>query len=146
MLPHVDHRFWALLTMAPQQPVASGDAWEADFALPVPGAKGKPLQLQGKWSVLDRETHSRRSLLPIELTANLDLENSNVLLKNGEQIHVSKGSYAAAGKALWDVEAGLLSSATAEQTILINAEAPVRRALRSRAQCTLQLLGVQEPR
>ncbi len=145
MLPHVDHRFWTLLTMAPQQPVASGDAWEADFALPVPGAQGKPLKLKGKWSVLDRETHNRRSLLPIELTANLDLENSNVLLKNGEEIHVSKGSYAATGKALWDVEAGQLWSAAAEQAILITAEAPIRRALQSRSQCSLQLLGVQEP-
>ena len=146
MIPHVDHRFWNLLTLAPQQPVSAGDAWEVDFALPVPGAKGTPLQLEGKWSVLERETHGRRSLLPIELTANLDLENSNVLLKNGEEIHVSKGSYRAAGRVLWDVEAGLLSSATAGQTILITADAPIHRALQSRAQCTLELLGVEEPR
>ena len=78
--------------------------------------------------------------------ANLDLENSNVLLRNGEEIHVSKGGYRAAGKVLWDVEAGLLWSARAEQAILITADAPIPRALRSRARCTLELLGVEEPR
>jgi hypothetical protein len=146
MLPHVEHHFWTLLTTAPLQPVASGDGWEVDFSLPVPGAKGKPLKLKGKWSVLPRETRSRASLVPIELKANLDLENSNVILKNGEKIHVSKGSYVAAGKAYWDVGAGLLRSAAAKQAILITSDAPVPRALESRAQCSLELLDVWQPR
>ena len=47
---------------------------------------------------------------------------------------------------IWDVEAGLLQSATAEQAILITSDAPVPRALESRARCSLQLLDVRQPR
>jgi len=145
MLPNVDHRFWTLLTAAPLQPVAPGDRWEVAFAVPVPGSEGRPLQIAGEWRVLDRERHGRRDVLPIQLTATLDLDNANVLLQNGDEIHVSTGSYTATGRALWDVEAGLLCSATAEQSILIAADMPVRRTLRSENRCALRLLGMQEP-
>jgi len=146
MLPNVDHRFWTLATVAPLQPVAPGSEWGVEFAMPVPGAEGRPLAVKGEWRVLDRERFGRRDVLPIELTATLDLADSNVLLNNGDEIHVSMGSYSATGKALWDVEAGLLCSATAEQSIRIAADLPVRRTLRSENRCTLRLLGTREPR
>lgn len=145
MLPNVDHRFWNLLTVAPLQPVAPGKEWKVDFTMPVPGAEGRPLAVRGEWRVLDRERYGRRDVLPIELTATLDLADSNVLLKNGDEIHVATGAYDATGKALWDVEAGLLCSATAEQSIFIAADLPVRRTLRSENRCSLRLLSVQEP-
>jgi hypothetical protein len=144
MLPHVDHRFWNLLAVAPLQPVAPGDEWDVDFEVPVPGSEGKPLSIEGLWEVLHPERHGRREVLPIELTATLDLTDADVLLNNGDRIHVSSGNYHASGRALWDVEAGLLASATAEQSILVTAGRPVRRTLQSRNRCSLRLLGVQE--
>jgi hypothetical protein len=145
-LPHVDPVFWTLLCVAPEKPVAPGENWEVDFAMPVPGAQGKPLRVQGDWKVLDRQRYGPRNVLPVELAAKLDLKDSEVLLKNGERIHVAAGSYVASGRALWDPEAGLLCEAAAEQTILITADRPVPRELRSQSKCTLKLLGVQDPR
>ena len=145
MLPHVDHRFWTVLTVAPYKPVAPGDQWEVDFQLPVPGAKGKPLNVRGKWKVLGRQRYGTQDVLAIGLAAELDLKDSNVLLKNGEGIHVATGSYSAAGKVLWDVEAGVLCSATAEQHILLASDLPTPRALRSESQCSLRLVGLQNP-
>lgn len=145
MLPHVDHRFWTLLTVAPARPVAPGDQWDVDFQLPVPGAKGKPLNVKGEWKVLGWQRYGSREVLAIGLAAQLDLKDSNVLLKNGDLIHVVAGTYGAAGKVLWDVEGGALCSATAEQQISITSDLPIRRALRSQSTCSLQLVGLQNP-
>jgi len=144
MLPHVDHRFWTLLTAAPIQAVAPGDRKDVNFELPVPGARGKPLSVTGTWEVLDWQKRSRRDLLPISLTAKLQVSDSNMILKNGDQIHVASGTYEASGKAYWDVDNGLLYSATADQRILLTADQPIPRALRSESRCTLNLLGVED--
>ncbi|MHC4181079.1 MAG: hypothetical protein ACYSWU_26580, partial [Planctomycetota bacterium] len=141
MLPHVDHRFWTLLTVAPHKPVAPGDHWEVDFHLPVPGAKGKPLSIVGEWKVLGWQRYRGRNVLAIGLAGQLDLNDSNVLLKNGDWIHVATGSYNAAGKVLWDVPNGVLCSATAEQQILITSDLPTPRVLRSENKCSLELVG-----
>ncbi len=145
MLPHVDHRFWTLLTVAPAKPVAPGDQWDADYQLPVPGAEGEPLNVQGRWEVTGREKYGSQDVLAIRLVALLDLKGSNVLLKNGDRIHVAKGTYSATGKVLWDVEHGVLCSATAQQQILLASDLPVPRALRSASKCSLRLVGLQNP-
>jgi hypothetical protein len=145
MLPHVDHRFWTLLTVAPNKPVAPGDRWDVDFQMPVPGAAGKPLSVKGAWRVLGWQKYGSQDVLAIALAAQLDLKDSNVLLTNGDLVHVAKGSYTAAGKALWDVRSGVLCSATAEQQILLASDLPIPRALRSESKCSLQLVGRQNP-
>ena len=68
------------------------------------------------------------------------IKDSQVLLRNGDLIHVSSGTYKASGEAAWDVGAGALYSATANQRILIQADRPTSRALRSVADCSLKLL------
>ncbi len=144
MLPHVDKRFWTLLTIAPVQEVAPGDGWEKAFELPVPGSKGKPLELKGAWKCVGWQTYRRRKVLAMTLDAELDLKDSNVMLKNGDLVHVATGTYKAAGQVLWDVENGVLCSAAAEQKILIKASKPSARALRSECKCSLQLLAARE--
>ena len=52
----------------------------------------------------------------------------------------SSGTYKASGEASWDVAAGALYSATANQKILIKADRPTPRVLRSVADCSLKLL------
>ncbi len=145
MAPHIDHRFWNLLTLAPDKPVGPGDQWEADFTMPLPGSKGKPLKVKGKWKVLGWEKQGKRDLLSIGLTAKLQLRNTERILLNGDKVHIATASYEASGKARWDVEAGLLYSATARQRLHANSDLPVRRALRNEADCTLTLLGSQDP-
>jgi len=139
LLPHVDIRFWTLLTVAPLKKVAPGDQWEDKFNLPVPGAKGRPLELTGHWKVIGYQQYGGQKVLALALGVDLDLKNSDVMLKNGDLVHVLSGSYRARGKALWDVNRGVLCYATADQKILIRANKPKTRALRSEHNCTLQL-------
>ena len=146
MLPHIDRRFWTLLTVAPLKEVAPGDGWEAQFNFAVPGGKGKPLSVKGKWVVQKWRSYRGRKVLPLALAAELDLKNSNVLLRNGDLIHIAAGSYKAEGTALWDVANGLLCAAEAWQNVYIRADAPVRRVHKSETKCTLELLGAGQPR
>jgi len=142
-LPHVDPRFWAVLTLAPPNEVAPGDAWQEQFQLPVPGAQGEPLELTGAWEVVGWQSYRGRKVLAIALEAELSLKDSDLLLRNGDRVHVTSGSYKAQGKVLWDVERGVLCSATAEQKILVKADKPSPRALRSEHRCSLQLLAAK---
>ena len=144
MLPHVDHRFWTLLTIAPNRDVAPGDHWEQAFEFPVPGSTGKPLKLTGKWQEAGWERYRGRSVLALTLAAELDLKDANVMLKNGDLVHVTSGTYKAEGKAKWDVAGGVLCHATASQKVLIKADQPGRRALRSECESTLQLLAARK--
>jgi len=68
-----------------------------------------------------------------------------VLLKNGDLVHVTTGTYKAQGKVMWDVAHGRLCSAAAEQKILVKADKPTRRALRSESKCSLHLLAAAPP-
>jgi len=140
-LPHVDHRFWTLLTVAPVREVAPGDGWEQDFDLPVPGTEGKPLELTGRWQVEGWESYRGRRVLGLTLSASMRLADTNLRLRNGDLIHVVSGSYQADGKAQWDVDAGVLCFATASQKLLATADKPSKRALRHEAECTLKLLA-----
>ena len=140
LLAHVDRRFWTLLTVAPLKPVGPGDSWEDEFDLAVPGGKGTPLHLKGQWKCLGWQTYRRQKVLAFALSARLTLKDSDLLLKNGDRVHVTSGTYAADGKVLWDVEHGQLCSASAEQKLLVKADKPVPRALRSEVRCTLSLL------
>lgn len=141
LLPHVDVRFWTLLTSAPENEVGPGDSWHEEFQLPVPGAKGKPLHLTGSWKVLGWQTYRGQKVLAMALAAELDLRDSDLLLNNGDRVRVHTGVYLAKGKALWDVKHGALCSATAEQKILVKASGSKPRALRSEHKCSLQLLA-----
>ena len=143
MLPHVDRRFWTLLTLAPVKEVAPGDKWEQEFQFPVPGAEGRPLRLKGKWEVLGWRKVRKQEVLAIALTAALDLKDSDLMLRNGDVVHVQSGTYKATGEVLWDVEGGRLCAATAEQKILVKVDKPSKRALRSECKCSLKLLGVK---
>ena len=146
MLPHIDRRFWTLLTVAPLKEVAPGDGWEVEFNVAVPGGKGKPLSVKGKWVVQKWRSYRGRKVIPLALAAEFDLKNSNVLLRNGDLIHIAAGSYKAEGTALWDVDNGLLAGAEAWQKITIRADTPVRRVHTSETKCTLQLLAAGQPR
>ena len=141
MLPHVDGRFWRLLTVAPLRKVAPGDEWEVDFNSAVPGSKpGKPLNVKARWKVLGWQRYRGRKVLAIALAAKLSLKGTKVMLRNGDMAHVAGGSYQAEGKVLWDVEHGQLCSAAARQQVLIKADRPTARALRSESRVNLQLL------
>jgi hypothetical protein len=144
-IPHVDHRFWNVLTVAPARPVAVGDAWKEEFRFRVPGAKGKPLELKAHWKVTGWERYKGQKVLALALTADLKLEDSNLILKNGDRVHVTVGTYKARGKVLWDVEHGVLCSARASQQVLFQADKPQPRALRSETTCTLTLQKYQAP-
>jgi hypothetical protein len=146
MLPHVDQRFWAVLTAAPLREVAPGDRWRQEIDLPVPGAKGKPLKLKGTWQVVGWRKHRDEKVLAITLEASLTLEGSDLMLRNGDVIHVTHGTCQATGKVLWDVEAGLPRLAEARQRILIKADKPAARALRSEAKCSLEQLRLPRPK
>ena len=145
LLPHVDLRFWSLLTAAPPAKVAPGDEWAETFKLRVPGSRGRrPLELSGRWKVVGYQQHRGRKVLALALAVTMDLKNSNVMLKNGDLVYVHSGSYAAEGKAMWDVSRGVLCYAAADQRILIRADKPKVRALRSEHKCTLELKAFKE--
>jgi hypothetical protein len=145
LLPHVDLRFWALLTVAPPAKVAPGDEWSETFKLRVPGSRGRrPLKLTGRWKVVGYQQHRGRKVIALALAVKMDLKNSNVMLKNGDLVYVHSGSYVAAGKAMWDVSRGVLCYATADQKILIRADKPKIRALSSVHKCTLELKAFKE--
>ncbi|MDP6547071.1 MAG: hypothetical protein QGH60_24105 [Phycisphaerae bacterium] len=145
LLPHVDLRFWTLLTVAPLAKVAPGDEWSETFNLRVPGSRGRrPLKLTGRWKVVGYQQHRGRKVIVLALAVKMDLKNSNVMLKNGDLVYVHSGSYAATGKAMWDVSRGVLCYATADQKILIRADKPKVRALRSEHKCTLELKSFKE--
>jgi hypothetical protein len=143
-LPHVDRRFWNALTLAPLVEVGPGDAWEQQLNLPVPGAEGQPLTLKARWKVLGEETYGRQNVIALGLEAQLDIKDSELLLKNGEQVHLEKGQYQAAGKVLWDVEHGILCYASAEQRIRLQTDKPSRRRLESQASSTMELLSFKD--
>ncbi|MBI5724345.1 MAG: hypothetical protein HZA50_10340 [Planctomycetes bacterium] len=150
LLPSVDKLFWTLLTVAPEKEVASGDAWENEFEYQLPDSKGQPLKVKGAWKATGWEQYKGVKCLAMTLSAELSLKDTEVLLLNGDKVHVADGSYKADGKVLWDVEHGLMCSATAEQKILITCDRPDARALRSEVKCTLSLmeafLGDKDPR
>ncbi len=143
-LPGVDPRFWTLLTIAPDKPVAPGDAWEQAFDLPVPGATGRPLKLTGKWQVLGWQDYASRPVMAMTLSADLKLADTNLTLRNGDRVHVASGTYRAEGLVRWDPAKGVLCYAAAEQNLLAKADKPTPRALRHRAKCTLQLLAATD--
>lgn len=145
MLPQVDHRFWNLLTHAPEQAVQPGQNDDVSFDVPIPGAQGKTLKISGTRETAGWRAVKGQRLLTVKLVAKLDIQDTNVILKNGDQVHVVRGSYLATGQVLWDVDNGLLYSAQAKQTLQLTADLPIPRTLRSETNCSLQLLGYQDP-
>jgi len=145
LLPNLDKGFWTLLTIAPANPVGVGDTWEDEFDLPVPGGEGRPLKVHGKWKVVGWETYREQKVLAITLAAELELNASDLILKNGDRAQQATGTYKAEGKVLWDVGRGVLCSAAAQQKMFVKADTPTPRALRSEAKCAMQLLKAQEP-
>lgn len=145
MLPHIDRHFWTFLTIAPADPVAPGDQWEKEFNLPLPGAAGEPLQVEVTWSVSGRKRSGNTDVLAISLAAEIDLVDTNLLMKNGDNLHIAKGKFVASGKALWDVRHGILRSATGKQQYLLSADRPTRRELRSQSTASMRLLDERIP-
>lgn len=150
LLPHVDKLFWTLLTVAPEKEVAVGDTWDQEFEYQLPDSKGQPLKVKGTWKAIGWENYKGVKCLAMTLSADLSLKDCEVLLLNGDKVHVADGSYKADGKVLWDVEHGMMCFATAGQKILITCDRPDARALRSEVKCTLSLmeafLGEKDPR
>ncbi len=144
-LPHIDRRFWNALVVAPLKEVAPGDGWDVQFNVAVPGGTGKPLAVKARWVVQKWRSHRGRRVLPLLLEAELDLKNSNILLRNGDLAHIARGTYKAEGTALWDVDNGLLAAAEARQRIDIRADSPVIRTHRSDIRCSLDLLAAGQP-
>jgi hypothetical protein len=144
LLPHIDARFWGVLTAAPMVKVAPGDEWNQEFKWRIPDSRGNPLDLTGRWKVLGYQTHRGRRVLALALAVTMDLNNTQVMLRNGDLVYVHSGSYSAQGKAMWNVSRGVLSYAAADQKILIRAEKPKVRAFRSQHKCTLDLISFQE--
>jgi len=144
LLPGVDYRFWGLLTAAPLGKIAPGDQWSDKFNLRLPDSRGNPLELTGRWKVLGYRTHRGRKVLALALAVKMDLNNTRVMLKNGDLAQVHAGRYVAAGKAMWDLSRGVLCYATADQKILLSADKPKVRALRSEHKCTLDMISFRE--
>ena len=140
MLPHVDFRFWNLLTRSPDEPVEIGDEKEVDQDVPLPGTEGEPLRVRSKAKVLGWEKYRNRRVLAVGLAARLDLADTEILLKNGDRVRIARGQYDAEGKALWDVETGLLCSADARQEIQLRTEGRDARAFKSRNRTVLTML------
>lgn len=138
---HVDPRFWGVLTMAPQDPVGVGDEWSTDFKVQVPDTKGLPLDVKAQAKVTGWDTYKGRRCLVGRMTAELELKDTWVTLKNGDRIRVDKGKYTAEGKVLWDVQKGLICYATAQNTLTVRADKPDRKSLTYKVSCTLRLLA-----
>jgi len=144
LIPHVDRRFWGVLTAAPLGKVAPGDEWDEEFKWRLPDSRGNPMDLTGRWKVLGYQTHRGRKVLAFALAVTMDLKNTEVMLRNGDMAYIHSGSYSAKGKAMWDLSRGVLCYATADQKIAIRAEKPKLRAFRSQHKCTLDLISFRE--
>ena len=60
-------------------------------------------------------------------------------------MHIAKGRFVASGKALWDVQHGVLRSATGQQQFMLTADRPTQRELRSKSTATVRLLDQRIP-
>jgi len=145
MLPGANQTFFRALATAPLKPVKPGDTWSTEFDLAVPGGKGRPLKVKGQWKVLDWEKMGGRKVLAITAAADLKLTDSNLMLRNGDTIHIASGTYAGRGKVFWDVEGGRLAGVSVDEKLLVKADKPEARALRSEAKVELKLLRYQAP-
>jgi hypothetical protein len=137
---HVDPRFWTVLTLAPAQEVGVGDEWDVDFEARIPDSRGELLSVKGRAQVKGWERCGGRRCLAIVMACRLELKDTWVLLRNGDRVRVDEGTYWAQGKALWDVERGLLCSAEARNGLKIVCDKPERRGWSGEARSTLKLL------
>jgi hypothetical protein len=140
---NVDWRFWTALTLAPEKEVGVGDEWETEFEVQLPDSEGEPLKVKAMARVTGWENHRGRRCLAGKVSAVLDLENTSVLLKNGDRINIQKGRYEANGKVMWDVQNGLLCYADASNRLQIISDKPTRRAFQGQARCMLDLLAAK---
>lgn len=145
LLPGMDKTFLRHLTTAPLKPVKPGDTWSTEFDLAAPGGKGRPLKVKAQWEVTGWKTLAGRKVLVISKSAKLTMADSNLLLRNGDTIHVVSGKYTGHGTAYWDVEGGRLVAVSAAETLLAKADKPEPRALRGESKVDLKLLRYQAP-
>lgn len=138
---HVDLVFWTLLTVAPAEPVGVGDEWAVDFNVQLPDSRGKPLHVAGKGKVTGWEKYRGRRCLVIKLEAKAELEDTTITLRNGDSLHIKSGKYEVAGKAMWDVDAGLLCSAEAECELKVISDKPSQTTLTGQATSKLTLVS-----
>ena len=139
---HVDRHFWGPLTTAPRNPVGPGDSWEKDFKLDLPDSRGRPLRVTLKTRVTGWKNYRGRRCLAGRATAELNLKDTRVTLRNGDRLNVKNGRYQAEGTVLWDVGNGILCYASARNRLQIQAVDPTRR-FSGQARCTLKLLDAR---
>ncbi len=132
-LPGVDPRVWFAMTTAPQGELSVGDAWAQEFDLPIPGAEGEPIHVVISIEVAGVETIKDVPVLTIRATGELNLADTNVRMKDGQNLHILHGRYEAVGVAKWDGQRGILRFAEVEQSLRATADEPETRRLASKA-------------
>ncbi len=142
-LPGVDRTFWYLLTTAPTDAVTPGQKGETTFLWPLPGTSSKPVEVKAVWKVDAPRMYHNERVLPIHLTARLELDNTPVVLLNGDRVNLKQALYEAQGVAYWHIEKGILCYAQAEEKCAGNAQAPDPRKIAHLAKSTLEFLGAR---
>jgi len=143
LLPGVDPRVWFMVTTAPSTPLTVGSHWDHDFDVEIPGAKGDPLHVVVGIDVVDIETLNGARVITIEARGELNLTDSDLLMKDGTKLHLVHGRYEIHGTAKWDLDRGYLRVAEAEQVFKATCDRPETRRLASKAKSRLVLDKVQ---
>jgi hypothetical protein len=138
-LPSVDPTLWLLLTTAPAEPVTPGQTWEKKFSWPLPGASSKPVDVTATWKVDAPKQYLGQRVLPIHVTARLDMADSHLLLQNGDKVHLKQAMYQADGVAYWHIEKGILCYADMQEKFNGSAVPPDLRKIGHLAKSTLEL-------
>lgn len=140
----VDNIFWRILTTAPKEEVGVGDKWDVDFNLRLPDSRGNPLQVTGTGRVTGWKTIKGHKCLVLKLECVLELKDTMVTFKNGDQRHVKKGRYEVSGKAMWDPRKGILCGAEANGELLLDTDKPNKSTLKGKGRTKLRLLSVRK--
>jgi hypothetical protein len=132
-----------VVTTAPSTPLAVGSHWDHDFDVEIPGAKGDPLHIVVGIDVVGLETVNGARVLTLEAKGEINLTDSDLLMKDGTRMHVVHGRYEVHGTAKWDLDRGFLHFAEAEQIVKATCDRPETRRLASKATSRLVLDKVQ---
>lgn len=138
-LPGVDPRVWFVMTTAPQGDLSVGDAWAHDFDVAIPGAEGEPLHVVVSVEVAAVEMLKDAPVLTIRATGELNLADTDVRMKDGQNLHILHGRYEASAVAKWDIQRGFLRFAEVEQSLRATTDEPETHRLASQAVSRLVL-------
>lgn len=140
----VDNIFWHILTTAPSREVAVGDKWDVDFNLRLPDSRGNPLHVTGTGRVTGWKTIKGHKCLALKLECVLELKDTTVTFKNGDQRHINKGRYEVSGTAMWDTRQGILCGAEANGELLLDTDQPDKSTLKGKGRTKLSLLSAKK--